>query len=99
MIQHFLTTVALVINATRNRVDVDMKFRKRDGNRTSSFLTLSKNRSQSFPISLKQSIHLNSDAKLQIYLKNGEWIHFDVVVYLYHLQHIELAKPTMRSSC
>ena len=37
MIQHFLTTVTLVINARRNRVDVEMKFRKRDGNRTSSF--------------------------------------------------------------
>ena len=37
------------------------------------------------PTSLKQNIYLKSDAETQIYSKNGEWIHFNVVVYLDNL--------------
>ena len=35
-----------------------------------------------FPYILKQSLYLYLDPKLQIYLKNGKWIHFIGVVYL-----------------
>ena len=37
------------------------------------------------PTSLKQNMYLKSDAETQIYSKNGEWIHFNVVVYLDNL--------------
>ena len=37
------------------------------------------------PTSLKQNMYLKSDAETQIYSKNGEWIHFNIVVYLDNL--------------
>ena len=77
-------------NASRNRVDFTsaMLIEHRP------FLTPYRKSLIIFSCILIANIYLKSDAELQIYLKNGKWIHFSVVVYLdnHHANTCRFAK-------